>query len=228
MSIPRHQQLASELLEQIADGSLAVGDRLPTEDQLCESHGLARGTVRRALGRLEQLGVIERRRGSGTTVIATAPVASYQPFAHSPADIAELAAESRIVGPETADIVADAALAYRLGAQVGSRWFVLRGPRAWRTRPDAPFCWSEHYLRSGTPNQSLLHDPFKIENVTNKGVIQTISAALLDGDIARALGATAGAAALVIIRRHSDARGRIASVGIHIHPADRYEITTTL
>jgi GntR family transcriptional regulator len=32
-------------------------------------------------------------------------------------------------------------------------------------------------------------------------------------------------AALVITRRHRDSRGRLASVGIHTHPADRYAIT---
>src|SRR5712672_328162 len=84
---PRHQAVAEELLARIADGTYAVGDRLPTEQELCATYGLARGTVRQALDRLLQLGMIDRRPGTGTTVVATAPVGQYQPFAFSPSDI---------------------------------------------------------------------------------------------------------------------------------------------
>jgi GntR family transcriptional regulator len=131
-----------------------------------------------------------------------------------------------LVRPTTEELTVDAALARRIGTRSGTKWFRLQGPRAWRARRDAPFCWSEHYLR-GDLSPDTLKNPFDIENVKS-GVIQTISAALLDERIATALGAEAGSAALVITRRHRDARGRLVSVGIHTHPADRYEIETTL
>jgi len=226
MSAPRHQLLAAALLAQIADGTYAVGDRLPTEEQLCATNAMARGTVRQSLERLEQLGMIERRPGAGTTVIAVAPVASYQPFARSAEDIAELASGSRLVRATTDELTVDAALARRIGARAGTKWIRLQGPRAWRARRDAPFCWSEHYLR-GDLSRDRLKNPFDIENVKS-GVRQTISAALLNERMATALGAEAGSAALVITRRHHDARGRLAAVGIHTHPADRYEIETTV
>jgi DNA-binding GntR family transcriptional regulator len=56
---------------------------------------------------------------------------------------------------------------------------------------------------------------------------QTISAALLDERMASALEAEAGPA-LVVTRRRRDKKGRLVSVGIHTHPADRYELTTVL
>jgi len=71
---PQYQFIAEMLLKQIADGTYVLGGRLPTETQLAAEHGLARETIRRALGRLEQLGMIERRPGAGTTVVATSPV----------------------------------------------------------------------------------------------------------------------------------------------------------
>ncbi len=43
-------------------------DRLPTERALAERFGVARGTVRQALARLEQMGLVTKRRGSGTYV----------------------------------------------------------------------------------------------------------------------------------------------------------------
>src|SRR5271169_1216989 len=113
----RHQQLTQRLLSQIADGTFIVGDRLPTEEDLSAMHGLARGTVRQSLGRLEELGMITRRPGAGTIVTATSPVGSYRPVALSAADMVTLAVGTRLVRPEMGEIVLDGALAARLGAE---------------------------------------------------------------------------------------------------------------
>src|SRR6195952_1057501 len=112
---PQYQFIAEMLLKQIADGTYALGGRLPTEAQLSSEHGLARETIRRALGRLEQLGMIERRPGAGTTVVATAPVGSYPTFATSTDDIASLAAETKLLRPESGETAVDAATARRIG-----------------------------------------------------------------------------------------------------------------
>ena len=47
-------------------------DQLPPERLLAEQYSVARGTIRNALNTLEQEGLIERRRGSGTYVRFTA------------------------------------------------------------------------------------------------------------------------------------------------------------
>jgi GntR family transcriptional regulator len=147
VAIPHHQQLTETLLLQIADGTLAVGDRLPTEEELSTLHGLARGTVRRALGRIEDLGMISRRPGAGTIVISPAPVAGYQPLAQSAVDIVALAAETRLVDPKASEVILDSYRAKRLGARKGSSWFVIEGVRALRKGDSTPLCWSEQYLR---------------------------------------------------------------------------------
>lgn len=46
-----------------------VGDRLPTEHELCEEFGVSRETVRDALRGLEEDGFVARKRGQGTSVI---------------------------------------------------------------------------------------------------------------------------------------------------------------
>jgi len=226
MNLPRHQQLAESLLGQIKDGTFAVGDRLPTEAELGKTYGLARGTVRRTLGRLEQLGLIDRRAGRGTTVIATAPSPPYQPVASSPDDIGVLASETHLLKPEMGPIVVDAVLARRLGTRSGTTWFVIKGPRALRRRDDQPLCWSEHYVRGESPPENFLQGTVDVDEIAHLAVEQTISAALLDEQMAAALGALPDSAALVVTRRHRDAKGRLVSVGIHSHPADRYQITT--
>jgi GntR family transcriptional regulator len=228
MSAPHHQQLADALIGQIAEGTFRVGDRLPTEGELCATHGLARGTVRRALGSLEQFGMISRRPGVGTTVIAPSPVAGYQPVAQSAADIAILAAETRLSSPWTGEVVANAELARRMGVRRGTRWSVIEGKRVRRHGDDTPLCWSEHYLRGDLPADTLLRDHLTIDMMARQRVEQTISASLLPVRFAQALETEVGGAALVITRRHRDQGGRLISVGIHTHPADRYSITTNL
>ncbi len=54
--------------EHIKKNGLAPNDRFLTEKQLCEIHGVSRQTVRQALMKLENDGVIVRMRGSGTFV----------------------------------------------------------------------------------------------------------------------------------------------------------------
>jgi GntR family transcriptional regulator len=224
---PWHQAVSEDLLARIADGTYAVGDRLPTEGELCATYGLARGTVRQALDRLQQLGMIERRPGAGTRVVASAPVGPYQPFASSPSDIAALAATTRLLRPEMFDITIDTSLARRIGAAPRSRWHVLQGIRVRRDDPDTPLCWSEHYTRG-----SVTADPrtteFSAEILADFRVEQKVSAALLDEAMAEALGAVSGGPALVVTRRLSDRKGRLINVGIYTHPADRYEITTVV
>jgi GntR family transcriptional regulator len=226
-SVSRHQQLAETLLGQIVDGTLVVGERIPTEAELCAAHGLARGTVRQALDQLQRLGMINRQPKIGTVVVADRPVGAYQPVAHSASDIATLAADTRLLRPESADVVADAAMARRIGTRSGTEWFALWGVRIRRGEPTVPLCWSEHFLRADLPRGKFLHANFTVEEVAAQNTTQTISASLLEPHVADSLDAETGAPALVITRRHRDAKGRLVSAGIHVHPADRFEITAT-
>lgn len=71
---PLYQKIADELRQQILDGALAAGDRLPPERNLAEQYGAALMTVRRALGTLREEGLTESRRGSGSYVRAFRPI----------------------------------------------------------------------------------------------------------------------------------------------------------
>jgi DNA-binding GntR family transcriptional regulator len=59
------QQIADELRAAVLDGSLAPGDRLPTEAELIERHEVARNTARDALAMLVNEGLIVARRPHG-------------------------------------------------------------------------------------------------------------------------------------------------------------------
>src|SRR3954470_24952961 len=64
-----YRQLAGVLRARIQDGSLTVGQRMPSEKDLHDEFGLARETVRRALAVLRNEGLIEVRQGHGTFVV---------------------------------------------------------------------------------------------------------------------------------------------------------------
>lgn len=61
-------QLYEQIMLQIVNGTLAVGEKLPSEAQLCQLFAVSRPVVREALARLRADNVIASRRGSGTYV----------------------------------------------------------------------------------------------------------------------------------------------------------------
>jgi len=65
---PSYAQLVRILQEQIAMGRLRPGDRLPSESQLCEYHGVSRMTIRRAINILIEQGVVITKQGQGTFI----------------------------------------------------------------------------------------------------------------------------------------------------------------
>lgn len=69
-SVPLYQQLAARLRKQITSGVYRPGDRLPSEDALCDEYGVSRITVRAALDQLVDAGLLWRKRGKGTFVSA--------------------------------------------------------------------------------------------------------------------------------------------------------------
>ncbi|WP_239495249.1 FadR/GntR family transcriptional regulator [Salinicola halophilus] len=67
------RQIAQQLEALITQGKIAVGDKLPTEGQLCEMFGVSRTAVREAIAHLKSMGLVETRRGIGTRVLRSSP-----------------------------------------------------------------------------------------------------------------------------------------------------------
>ena len=68
LSVP--DRLSVDLERLIHDGELKPGDRLPSERELSEHLGVSRVSIRQALHELEGRGLIDRRPGRGTVVLA--------------------------------------------------------------------------------------------------------------------------------------------------------------
>jgi GntR family transcriptional regulator len=227
---PRYAEIMAAICDDISSGRVAVGTRLPTEQELCAQHDAGRHTIREAIRGLVEAGMVERRPRLGTRVISAEPVSGYRWLPESAADIAANVNATWIVRGSGTVVRADEATARRLGCGVGDRWFRFAGPRILRDRRTRdPVCYSEQYVPD-TPRarQAMTTAALSLGALADEVIEQEIRADLLDDEQATALHTDPGAAALVVVRRHRRPDGRLIAIGIHTHPADRFSITMTL
>jgi GntR family transcriptional repressor for pyruvate dehydrogenase complex len=62
------EQIAASIADAILDGAFPPGSTLPPERELAEQLGVNRTSLRQGLARLQQMGLIEARHGSGNVV----------------------------------------------------------------------------------------------------------------------------------------------------------------
>ena len=136
--------VADALLDQIVSGELAVDDALPTEAVLCDTYDVSRMTVREALKKLGDMGVVSRRQGSGTLVEAREPAAKYVQTLGSLGEFLNYPEDTRLHILSARERIADKALADTLDGRQRRRWFYIE---AVRKRSDGlPLCWSNIYV----------------------------------------------------------------------------------
>ena len=212
--VPLYQQIFVILRNKIQSGELSPGDMVSGEQDLCQEFGVSRITARRALNELAQNGLVERRRGSGTRVLAQAAgpplIASIDGLFENVGHIGRTTAV-RVLrhGPVLAGQDAAAALNIDPAAQL------IRAVRV-RLVNDTPICFLETWVpedisaliadqdMSQTPLLLLLEQA-GVEVATAR---QSISATVADPEVALALGIPAGAALIEVRRVVADVTGR--------------------
>lgn len=78
----RPRSLAHDVVDvlsgRIRDGSLAPGEKLPTEAAIMEEFGVSRTVVREAISRLQAAGLVATRHGVGTFVVGMGDAATFR------------------------------------------------------------------------------------------------------------------------------------------------------
>jgi GntR family transcriptional regulator len=228
-AITRHSSLAHALKTDIATGQFAVGTKLPTEFELCQRFNVSRSTVRQALAELEAAGLVRRRQGSGTTVVAREPPVRYSLSLASEADILRFVSETVLDLTEFARPVTSAdSRRLRLGAP--AEWRVWRGMRR-ATSGGPPLGIASVYVPivyleamktlEKQPQRAIFEHISVVHGLVVTAIEQEISATVVDADEGKVLQAPTGTPALSITRRFVSGPGLI-EVSETVYPADRF------
>jgi GntR family transcriptional regulator len=135
--IPLHIQMADEIRAQIRRGELHPNDRLPSERELCARYAISRITVRKALGTLNQEGLIQATIGKGNFVAPSALDEELQPLSSFTQDLERRGMQAGSVTQEEGIVSADDGMAEKLGIPRGAEVVSLRRLRLADGRPIA-------------------------------------------------------------------------------------------
>lgn len=230
---PRYLQLAGQLRESILAGDFADGEQFPTETSLCAQFDVSRFTVREALRRLEAEGLIQRRRGSGTTVQAPAARegALHQPLS-SVSDILQYARGSAVVYRPAGRGALPAEIAEQVPENTDGAWSVVQGLRqqGYGEKPIAATTAYLHERLGDTINRLDLNASPKplfsqiehLAGVSARKVTQEIQAVAAGVELAEKLEVEVGSPLLRVIRCYIDGQGQVFQISVSHHPGDRF------
>ncbi|MFM7530886.1 MAG: GntR family transcriptional regulator [Rubrivivax sp.] len=213
-----------QLVEQAADGA-----RLPAERELAGRLGVARETLRASMRALQEEGLLQRRQGSGTFVVAQAWVKPFQLRSFSE-DMRErgLQPSSRVLSVR--EVPADAKLAHKLRLSPGA---ALHEVRRLRLADRMPMALETAYLPvlrlpgldpQVLAEQSLYELLAREYGIHMRAAAQQIEATVLTHEEARLLDVAPFSPALLVERAVQSASGEPIEFGKSLYRADRYRL----
>lgn len=230
---PAYHHIARALRSEIDAGRWQVGERMPSELELCRQFKVSRNTVRQALDLLHSMNLVTRQQGRGTFI---AP----QGLSHLIGELKSLTDVLRergfVPGNEGIKLSVDSRPPIDAIEHLGNSriWRVDRI----RTTDGRPFCSMSSWLPDHTGRQltveGLIADGSLYRILTNElGVLLSEAT-----EVIRAEGATVEEAAALSIRRGtpvivmyrwvSDNRGRPVEYARAAAPGDRYQYLARL
>jgi len=233
---PRYMALAQALIDDITAGRYAVGALLPTEHELSAYFGVSRHTVREAIRRLAELGLVTRQPGVGTRVRALRSASRYVHTSTGMDDLFRYVRDVRLVLTHQVEIIADEELAELLECRPGQAWLKVSGERR-VAGEEQPIALTQVYIEwpyrdvlkgveaPDVPLYALIEQRY---GIVATEVRQQISAVAVDEDSARALGVEPGTAGLRVIRKYLNAAGDLFEVAVNLHPGERFSHSMTM
>jgi GntR family transcriptional regulator len=203
---PLYQTVLEAILQQITDGTLKPGARLPSEGDLCKAYSVGRNTIRRALGELAGDGLLKTVPGLGTFVAEGRLTKSAEYLLGM---TQEMRAHNRAVTSEVLEaklIAADPLLARRLQVQLGAEVVFLNRLRMMDGGPVAieraylPHTLCPGILQFDFSRQSLYETLSTVYRRRPYRAEQEIEASLATAEVARLLQLPMPAVVLVFHR----------------------------
>lgn len=232
---PQYAKLAQDLISRIENRQLKVGDKLPTEQEMCEQFGVSRVTVRSALAELERRGLVMRRPRVGTTVASDRTQPGYVHAGDSIQSVLSFTRELPFRLLTAQELSLSAAEADAAHMPKGLKVLRVSGTRGKAGMP--PAIYSVHLipvliapppqafdgLARSIPEWLAERHGEQIQEIE-----QCIDVSRLPTVAARALEARAGAPALRTQRWYRFRSGDLALMANGWSPEGRYSITSTL
>lgn len=153
--VPRYYQLLEILQKRLQSSEFQPGDQFPTEERLCQEHGLSRGTVRRAINILVEEGLLRREQGRGTFVANSSSPPVFFRLADFSEDMQDRGFEPSTRVLKLHVIPASQEIADRLQVSVGEQ--VIESARV-RLANDKPMAYETRYLAYKLCPQLLIED----------------------------------------------------------------------
>ena len=231
---PRYLQMAAELREAILAGQFESGKQFPTETTLCKQYEVSRFTVREALRRLEAEGLIQRKRGSGTTVQTPAARggALHQPLSNV-GELLQYARGSAVVYRPDGQGDLPQNIAEQLACDTTGSWTVFSGLRQ-QNFGEKPIAATSAYFHErlgddaigaldlNASSKTLFSQIEEATGISARTVTQDIQAIAASEEIARRLEVETGDPVLQILRCYIDAQGQVFEISASHHPGDRF------
>lgn len=235
-SKPRYAELGDLLRQAIERGDYPVGSLLPTELELCERFEVSRHTARAALAQLISAGLVRRRPGAGTKVIAQHEAMRYEHEIDTVDLLMQYGNTTRLKVLESLRETADADMATRLEIAAGKDYLHTTGLRLEEPTRES-IAWSDMYtpVRAGVPVDRMLDLATAARSVATflaparlSRVEQVFDAASFTAAQAAALGVKRSEPAMRVQRRYRDANGRLLMFAISLHPPGRFAYSMVL
>jgi GntR family transcriptional regulator len=229
----RYGAVASAIKARITRGEWPAGSAIPAEQTLAAEHGVALGTLRRALDLLAKQGLVERVHGRGTFVkgsLAGAPMLRFFRFGDAAGQVPRSRILARDVLPAPADIAR--------GFGVGPGEAAMRLKRV-RSVGDLPCLYEEIWL------PLPLFDPLTVGNSKDWGdllyplflercgvhvhrALDTIEFGNLGAAQSRALRLPAGHPCARVRRQAFDLAGRCVELRTTLGDANAFHYTVSI
>ncbi|MFC0006552.1 GntR family transcriptional regulator [Micromonospora siamensis] len=227
----KHEALYTALRAEIGS-ALRPHDPLPSERELVARFGVSRATVRQAVGRLEEEGLVYRAQGSGTFVADPATISKSLALTSFSEDMRSrrLTPDSRLL--DLTVVPARVVVARDLSVSPGAEVVHIR---RLRLADGLPMCVEEVWLPTERVGEldadtvaGSLYETLAARGVRPHHADQVIAATVVDDDQARLLQVAAYSPALRVDRITYDDAGRAVERAESIYRADRYDFRITV
>ncbi|WP_329372663.1 GntR family transcriptional regulator [Streptomyces sp. NBC_00669] len=229
--VPLYFQFAQQLQGLIESGELPPGTRLSNEIAMADEFGLSRPTMRQAMQHLVDKGLLARKRGVGTQVVANRIRRNVE-FSSLYEDLERDKRRPRTEVLSIETVPAGAAVAAALRVAEGAPVVAVQ---RLRFADDQPIALMENDLPAGLIDltedalaEAGLYMLLRRSGVGLSSAVQAIGARRATAAEAKLLEETRGATLLTMTRTAFDSSGTPVEYGSHVYRASRYSFEMTV